>query len=187
MLRCCVPTWTIRPVSFDHFPKHLPFFDGERQRFFRIEVFARPTGRDVDGRVPVVGRAVDDHLDVLARVEQLAVVLEDGRLAAQGRCGLFRVLQIDVADGDDVAEFGGALHVVQPSSADADGRHEWPVVLGPKMGRLGRGVGHPIAGEAAQGAQARSGFQELSARCSLSHGWASLGVWMSFSTLCRFA
>ena len=57
----------------DDLAEDLAFVDRQRQRLLGVDVLAGLAGGDVDGRVPMVGRAVDDHVDVVA-VEQLAVV-----------------------------------------------------------------------------------------------------------------
>jgi hypothetical protein len=44
----------------------LAFVDGERERFFRVDVLAGFGRADVDQAVPVVGRAVDDGIDVIS-------------------------------------------------------------------------------------------------------------------------
>ena len=58
----------------------LPLVDRERERLLAVDVLAGLHGVDADLGVPVVGRADDDGVDVLA-VEDLAVVLVDVGLA----------------------------------------------------------------------------------------------------------
>jgi hypothetical protein len=56
--------------------ERLALVDRQRQRLLAVDVLARLHGVDADLGVPVVGRADDDGVDVLA-VEELAVVLVD--------------------------------------------------------------------------------------------------------------
>ena len=78
-------------------------------------------GVDVDQRVPVVGRAVGDDVDVLA-IQQLAIVLVDVGLAAERVLDLFGMLQVDIADGHHVAQLGGLAGDGAAPAAHADAR-----------------------------------------------------------------
>src|SRR4029077_4764790 len=77
----------------------------QRERLFAVDIFAGAHGVDADLGMPVVGRADDDGVDILA-VNQLAVVFVDvGFLFADVLVvlGLFGVAAVDVADGEKVA------------------------------------------------------------------------------------
>ena len=83
----------------------LPLVDRQGQRLLAVDVLARLHGVDADLGVPVVGRADDHGVDVLA-VEELAVVLVDVGLALADALvvlGLLGVALVDVADGQEVA------------------------------------------------------------------------------------
>src|SRR5262249_42303235 len=56
----------------------LALVDRQRERLLAVDVLARLEGGEVDQRVPVVGGAVDDDMDVLA-LQQLTEVLVDRR------------------------------------------------------------------------------------------------------------
>ena len=72
-LRCWVPTWKTRFVSFTTWQICLPSSMVKRQRLLAVHVLAGLHRLDGDLRVPVVGRADGDDVDVLA-IEHLAVV-----------------------------------------------------------------------------------------------------------------
>ena len=70
---CCRSAAACRPgrrVRLRHdLAEQLAFVDRQCQRLFGVDVLAGPAGGDVDRRVPMVGRAVDNDVDVLV-VEQ---------------------------------------------------------------------------------------------------------------------
>ena len=74
-LRCWLPTWRTRLCCAHLLHQALALVDRERERLLAVDVLAGPGGGDVDQRVPVVGRAVDDDVDVVA-LEQLAEIVE---------------------------------------------------------------------------------------------------------------
>ncbi len=97
----------------------LALVDGQRQRLLAVDVLARPHGVDADLGVPVVGRADDDGVDILA-IEELAVVLVDVGLPladATVGLGLLGVALVDVADGQEVAVLGGPAGVARTLAA----------------------------------------------------------------------
>ena len=102
--------------------------EGERHRLFGIRIPPRLACGDVDDRVPVVGRAVGDDVDVLT-IQQAAIVLIDGGFAAKDRLGPLGVGQVHVADGHDVAENAGLLGHARAAPADADAPDARAVVL----------------------------------------------------------
>ena len=108
--------------------------DGQRGRLLQVDVLAGTGRGNRDGRVPVVGRADDDRVDV-AVGEQFAVVGVPGhavvRLAAALRVlavdqhlGVLDAAGVEIADGHDAGlrELPEARHVVTArDAADADG------------------------------------------------------------------
>ena len=132
--------------------EHLALVDRQRQRLLAVDVLARLHGVDADLGVPVVGRADDDGVDVLA-VEELAVVLVDVGLPfadvlvslARSACRL-----VDVADGEEVAVAGGPPGVARALATGADQAEAGPIVLGPGL------VGHRPTGRGDQGQEQRA-------------------------------
>ncbi len=162
---------------FDHFAQQLALVDGERHRFFGIDVFARLAGGDGDGRVPMVGRGVGHHVDALV-VEQFAVILVDRRFSAESLLGSFRMFQIDVADGHDVAEAGGLAGNVGALAADADQANVWTVVF--RLRLIGDGIlaGKPVRHDGPCGSQRGGRTKKISTvRGRLGHGKAPLQGW----------
>ena len=97
-------------------------------------------GVDADLGVPVVGRADDHGVDVLA-VEELAVVFVDvGLFLADALVvlGFFGVAAVDVADGQEIAVVHGAASIARALAAGADQAEPRPVVLGPRL--VGQGA-----------------------------------------------
>ena len=145
----------------DHPGEQLAFVDGQGQRLLHVNVLARPAGVDHHLRVPVVGRADRHHVDILA-IEQLAVVFEDQRRAAEGRAGLLADMAIDVGDGHNIAVRAGLLGnhralVPHPDRSDAE-----PVV-GASGRCAGLGVGRENVGHQSAGAEDRGGCLEETA------------------------
>ena len=92
-------------------------------------------GVDADLGVPVVGRADDHGVDVVA-VEELAVVFVDVGLALADAIvllGFFGVAAVDVADRQEVAVVRGAASIAGALAAGADQAEPRPVVLGPGL------------------------------------------------------
>ena len=105
-------------VLLDRRDDPLPLVDGERQRLLAVDVLARLQRGQVDERVPVVGRAVDDDRDVLLGLQQLAEVGVDLRPAELLR-RLRGAAGVHVADGDDGAEPLRVLGVAAAHAAAA--------------------------------------------------------------------
>ena len=79
MLRCCVPTCTMRLWSFWASMTALPFGQIVRQRLLDVDILARRARVDRHRHVPVVGRADEHRVDVLA-IQQRPVVFRRERL-----------------------------------------------------------------------------------------------------------
>ncbi len=110
---------------------------GERERFLAIDILPGFGGGDIDERVPVIGRGLNDGVNVLA-LQQLAEVGEfRGRLAFAGELadGGRGVALIHVAHGHDIREPPGVAGVAPAHAATADQRHAGAIV------RAGHGVG----------------------------------------------
>ena len=131
--------------------KNLPLVDRQRQRLLGVQVLAGPACRDIDRRVPVLRRAVDDRFNAGTRIEHLVVVLKYAGFSAQGRLGLFRLSEVRIAYSDHVAERLGTLGIVKPAPA-TDQRNDRPVVLRHEMGCPSWRIGYPIRGESAESA-----------------------------------
>ena len=125
----------------------LAFVDGERQRLFAVHVLAGPTSVDDHPRVPMVGRADHDHVQVRA-VEQLAIVFVQFGFAAELLASLFGDLTIDVGDRYHVALGLGLLGDDRSLIAHADRTDTEAIVLRPRasavfgIGREDVRIGH---------------------------------------------
>jgi len=118
-------------------------------------VLAGQAGGRGDRRVPMVGRADRDQVDVLP-LEQAAVVFVKVRLSAELRAGLLGDLPIDVADRHDVAVGQGFLGDDRPLVAHPHGPDPQPVVGGSRRGPF-LGVRREDAGNGRAGDHGRGG------------------------------
>ena len=108
--RCCVPTCITRLVFLIVGDELLSFVNRQRQRLFAIDGLPASSAADRDFGVPMIGRADRDGFDFLA-VQQLAIVfVHVGLVEVLFLCPL-GMRAVHVADGHDVAEFGGAGRV----------------------------------------------------------------------------
>ncbi len=108
-----------------------PLGDGEGERLLAEHVLARLCRRDADHRVPVVGGADRDRINVVA-VEEFAEVVVGraalvGALCHQvrvvafgGRAGGVAARLLRVAHGHHLARVQKRLHVARPASPDPD-------------------------------------------------------------------
>ena len=99
------------------------FGDGVRQRLFAVDVLARLARAHGLQGVPMVGRADDHGVDVLA-FEQLAEVAVDVALAVLGGhrlLGVGRTLLVDVAHGRGLGEELAHVRLALPADADVPG------------------------------------------------------------------
>jgi hypothetical protein len=127
----------------DDLAKHFAFVDGEGHRLFSVEVLACFACGHRHGRVPMIGRAVYDHVDVVA-FEQLAIVAIDVRFAVESLLGPVGVSAIEVADCYHVAEFGRVADIAQTASTHANGPDQGPIVFGSRLAGLGVMAGKVI-------------------------------------------
>ena len=110
----------------DRIADHLALFDRQREGLLAVDVLAGLQSIDGDLRVPVVGSADGDHIDVLA-VERAPMVA--GRLGpplAEPPARARRALVIDVGDGDDVRVAASLVRDGHPavSQGSRSGAHE---------------------------------------------------------------
>ena len=123
-------------LVFAHGADHLPaLVDRQRERLFGIHVLAGFRRGDVDQRVPVVGRGVDDHVNVLPRQQPAEIGIARGRLALDGEFfhGARDVGGIDIAHREHLAVAARVDGVARALAAAADQRDAGAVV--------GRGAG----------------------------------------------
>ena len=96
--------------------------NAERQRFFRIDILAGLDREQVHHGMPMVGRAGDNDVNVVALHEFAEVIIDHGHFLP-GR-ELFRrrgsLSLVHVADGDDFAKPAGAIAVAATLPAAAD-------------------------------------------------------------------
>ena len=111
----------------------LAFLDGQREGLFAIDILARLQGFDADLRVPVVGSADGDDINVLP-FEQLAIIGQGFGLGVLD--GALGVIGIHVGHGQQIGEFAGPVHDAGPLPPDANGTQTRPVVLGLVLGLI---------------------------------------------------
>ncbi len=140
----------------------------ERQRLLAIDVFARLYRTQVDQRVPMIGRAVDDDVDVVA-LHQFSKVAVDRRLravASESLGRLFRLIRIHVAHRDNVAEAPGISRIAAPLAPATHQRKAGAVVRAGPL-RRGRGQGQfaldEPGGQTGCGRRRESRFQKSAA------------------------
>src|ERR1044071_7855008 len=81
------------------------FVNGEGERFLAVDILAALHGTQVHKRVPVIGRAGDDDVDVIAFHELAKILVLLRRLAvlAELLAGSLGVAVVNVADGNHIA------------------------------------------------------------------------------------
>ena len=121
--------------------------DGPRQRLLGVAADAEPHGRERGGSVHVVRRADRRDLDVLAvlgqqfaEVGELLGTLELVRIPLA-----FERIAIDVADGNDIAEFRGIVRIAAPFASHANAG-DVELLIGGLAQRLPGTGGHKEAG-----------------------------------------
>lgn len=119
-------------IGTNSFDDLLALIDGERERFLGVDVFPGVGGADVDECVPMIGRAVDDDVDVFAFEDFSEIGSGEWGVAVLGVAfGLaFHVGLLDVAEGDDVGEASSVLEVGSAHAAAADESDAGTVVGG---------------------------------------------------------
>ena len=116
---------------FNDLLNQLPFINGQRERFFTVDVFSRVHCFDDDLRVPVVGRGDHDRVDVFS-IQDLSIVLVGVRLCA---LFLFRVFdvcpqhfRVDVGQRGEIGELKRLLGDGPALISQADGCKDRAVV-----------------------------------------------------------
>ena len=144
--------------------------DRQRERFFAVDVLVRAGARIIHQGVPVIGRGVDDHMDIRVR-QRLAVIRVDlgrglalgGKLLGRGRgVGL-----VHIADGHNLAEIAGVARIAPAHAAAAD-EQDARAVVGGRQFFLLLGGQHLALGEpqrqAGHGRGQRGPLEESAAR-----------------------
>ena len=162
LLRAHLDDAVVAAGRVDHHP---PFADGERERLFDVDVLARLAGQHGRDRVPVIRRADDHRVDVLAIEDAAEVARRERRrlievlLDALGRLG--DLLVVHVAEGDALrAEAQGVAQNAAPLAATTDEADANPPV-GAGDAVLGRGVQRDRRGGGQQGSSCDSGGDVL--------------------------
>ena len=106
--------------------------DGQGEGLLGVDVLLRAGGGDVDQAVPVVGRAVDDAVDVVALEQFPEIVGGGGGLAIFGEPldGAVDVAFVHIADRDDIAETLAFLRIAAALTAATDQRDGGSAVRG---------------------------------------------------------
>jgi hypothetical protein len=100
-----------------------PFGDGQRRRLLQVDVLPRFYGVNRNDRVPVIGRADDDGVDVLVRQQLAVVAIADHPVVRLPR--LFRVLAVDQH-----------LRVLDPPAVEIARRHDARRLMLPDAGKI---------------------------------------------------
>jgi len=146
-------------VGLDRGHQALALIDGEGEGLFAVDILAGLDGGQIDQRVPVVGRGVDHHREILLGVEQLAEIgVLPGVAVLLG--GLGGAVGIDIADRHHGAEAGSVAGIALAHAAAADECDLW-FFAGP-WGLVCRQGGQLPGGEGREG----RGF----------HGGAAIGA-----------
>ena len=117
LLRAHLDDAVVRRAAFDH---HAAFADRQRERLLDVDVLAGLAGHDRRQRMPVIGRADDDGIDVVAVEHAAEVPRGELRRLVELLCDavlrLRHLLVVDVAERDalraeskHVAKVAGAL------------------------------------------------------------------------------
>ena len=182
-LRCCVPTWNTRLVSFSTLMICLPSSIVSVSGFSQYTSLPACSASMAILRVPVVGRDDRHDVDVLA-LEQLAVVLVHVDVAAVAALlvlpacrGLPHMVGVHIADGDAVGELHRLRSDAVPAVAGADAAEDRPFVRAGEAEGAGRFAGEPV-GENRAGGSGGGGFEEVPAgRLVLGCSCSSLTPW----------
>ena len=137
----------------------LALVNRQRQRLLAVNILARLERGEVHERVPVVRRAVDDNMHIIA-LEQLAEILVELRLGPS-LLGLREVRVVHVAHGEHLAERRRLARYPPAPPAAADER-DAEFVIGPE--RLGGGlrglVEEPLR-QRGRGSDSSGGLEEM--------------------------
>ena len=147
----------------------MPLVDGQGQRLFTIDILARVGGGDIDQRMPVIGRAIDDDVDVASLHDLSHIVIFVRSFAVGGELlgGGGGVGVINVAHGENLGAFLAGVIGVAPPLAAATDEGDGNAVIGSDVGCRG-GPGKVAldepGGQAGGGGGQRATFEEGTAR-----------------------
>src|SRR5580765_6458903 len=129
----------------DSLHEMLAFVDGEGQGLFAIHIFARLRGGKVNERMPMVGSACKNDVNVIT-FHQLSKIVVFGRsLSLLGELlrRFLPMLFVHVTQRDDLTKMTGVFGVASAHSATANQSDTGTVVRG--EGFLGRGGREQLA------------------------------------------
>ena len=159
------------------------FVNGEGERLFAIDIFARFAGGDGEEGVPVVGRGDDHGINVLPRQQITEVFILGAALEVLDAFDAVKLVHrfagehaasgVHIADRDHLGvghleEVVGEAAALDASADDAHG----DAVVGTFAGNRGR-VEEAGGGESRR----RGGFEELSPTQLVLHGRQCLALW----------
>jgi hypothetical protein len=123
-------------VVANRFNHVLALVDRQSERLFTVNVLFGFGGSYVYERMPMVGRAVDDDIDIFAIEDFSEIRFGHGRRAVFGvaRGNVLGVPFLHIANGDDVSEAGGSLEISRALAAAANQRDAWTIVCGGRFG-----------------------------------------------------
>ena len=143
--------------GFAHgFHQSFPFVDRQRERFLTVNILARLERGEIDQRVPMVGRAIDDEMNVIA-LEQLAEILVRLRVGP----GLGRLREIGlvhVAHRQHLTQRRRLARDAAPTSTAANERDAGPVIRAERLGRRVDGLIEKPLRQCRRGGDGSGGF-----------------------------
>jgi hypothetical protein len=131
-----VPTWKTRFVSFKTSRIFWPFINGEGQRFFAVNVFARLHGFDGDYGMPMIGSDDGNNLHIYA-IKNFAIVFMNGDVRQSAFSSLNRfqtggtaigVLGIDIGNGHAITNLQCVRANGSPAISGANAADDWSVI-----------------------------------------------------------
>src|ERR1700722_3084212 len=123
-------------IIADGFDDVMAFVNGQRQRFFAMDIFFGPRGGDVDERVPVIRGCLADGGNVIAfeQFPEVIIFVRCATVVGETLRGLIGILLIHIADGQDIAKARGVLRVALALAAATDQRETRTVI---RTGNIG--------------------------------------------------
>ncbi len=119
----------------DDLGQNFALVDGQRKRLLGVNVFAAAAGRNVDRRVPMVGRPVDDHVDVAA-FKHFAIVGVDLRFAFEPLPSPLGMPGVHIANSHDIPELGGLREYRGSTTTDTNRANAEPIGLRLRLHRF---------------------------------------------------
>jgi hypothetical protein len=131
-------------VVANGFHEAFAFIDRQCQRLLGVNVFACFEGEQINESVPMIGRAGDDRMDIVALHQLAKIIILLGRLAVF--CEPFgsgvRMCIIHIANSDNVAKALGGAAISGALAAATDKGNAGPIVCRKRFGRCSMSLIH---------------------------------------------